>query len=154
MTLLHQGRPRYWIPGFDRVHLALPALLGLVLLLLITAPSVPAEARRASPVIPSPRAVTAPVILSPTAGAMLLPGQLSLIEGIAPAGAEVHLFWFNQALGAPTRAGADGRWRFSVQGIPPGVHTLRAAVLDRGRHSFSSPVLFTIQTPPPARSRR
>jgi hypothetical protein len=154
MTLLHQGRPRYWIPGFDRVHLALPALLGLVLVLLMTAPSVPAEVRRAPSVIPAPRTVTAPIILSPTAGAVMLPGQLTVIEGVGPAGAEVHLFWFHQALSAPTRAGADGRWRFSVQGIPPGVHTLRAAVLDRGRHTFSPAVLFTIQASPPSRSRR
>lgn len=154
MTLLHQGRPRYWIPGYDRVHLVLPALLGLVMVLLLTARTAPAPERRPPPAAPAPRAVTTPMILNPTAGAVLLPGQLTVIEGIGPVGAEVRLYWYNQALGAPTRAGADGRWQFAVQGMPPGVHTLRAAIVDRGRPSFSPPVLFSVQKPPAGTPRR
>ena len=30
-----QGRPRFWVPGFDAAHLILPALLALVVVLLV-----------------------------------------------------------------------------------------------------------------------
>jgi len=147
--LFHQGRPRYWIPGYDSAHLAVPALLGLVILLLAV---VPAPRFSASGASPGSRAeaqrMTVPaVILSPTGGAVLTPDQLTVIEGLGPAGAVIHLFWFDQALGAPTRAGADGRWRFQVQQLPPGSHALRAVSQLGEQQTVSPPVLFTVRSP-------
>ncbi|MCW5556598.1 MAG: hypothetical protein KIT22_01950 [Verrucomicrobiae bacterium] len=151
--LFHQGRPRYWIAGYDSAHLAVPAVLGLVIVLLAV---VPTRRAAAAGTPPTPRVeprTANPVILSPTAGAVLTPDQQTVIEGIGPAGASWQWFWFDRALGAPTLVGTDGRWRFQVQRFPPGNHVLRAATRLGDRQTLSPPVLFTVRAPVAPRPR-
>lgn len=141
------GRPRFWIPVFDTVHLAVPALLGLVVVLLATSPPAPHAPTPAPREARAPRPAPSLQILSPTTGAVLVPGQLRQIEGLAPPDATLQLFWFDRPLGQPTRVGPDGRWIFSAEHFPPGRHVLRALTRWNGQEIASQPVIITIQPP-------
>ncbi|MEN9674345.1 MAG: hypothetical protein RIS76_241 [Verrucomicrobiota bacterium] len=142
-----RGRPRFWIPGFDRIHLVVPALLGLVAVLIATAvPAPPPITSRPEPRTPRPSlAVT---ILNPTSGIVLTSNLVPAIEGTAPPGVIVHLYWFDRPLGQPTRVGPDGRWSFSSGRFPAGQHLLRAVARWQGGLATSAPVIITVQTPP------
>ena len=148
-----QGRPRFWIPGFDTAHLALPALLGLAAVLIVVLPKPPAP--KPSPfTIPVPQRPTpAPVILQPLSGAVLGAGQMKPIEGLAPPGATIQLYWLDRPLGAPARAGGDGRWIFSTAGFPSGRHAFRVVSRSAQGMATSAPVVVAIQPPPPAQGR-
>lgn len=142
-----RGRPRYWIPSFDRVHLVVPALLGLVVVLIVTA--VPAPQPTASrQEARTPRPSLTVTILNPTSGIVLTSNLVPSIEGTAPPGVIVHLFWFDRPLGQPTRVGPDGRWSFSSGRFPAGQHLLRAVARWQGGLATSAPVIITVQTPP------
>lgn len=142
-----RGRPRFWIPAYDRIHLVIPALLGLVAVLLATAPPAPQPA--ISRVEPRPiRPAVVIAILSPVSGAQLEPRQLPRIDGVAPPGAVISLLWFDRPIGQPTRAGPLGRWSFRTEGFPPGQHLLRAVGRWDGGGATSAPVIFTLQAPP------
>ena len=145
-----QGRPRFWFPGFDTVHLALPALLGLAVVLIAVLPPPPAPKPSVVPV-PLPAKPAPPtVILQPVSGAVLGAGQMKSLEGLAPPGASVQLYWLDRPLGAPARAGADGRWTFSTAGFPSGRHAFRVVSRSTQGMATSAPVVVAIQLPPPA----
>lgn len=148
-----QGRPRFWIPGFDTAHLALPALLGIAAVLIAVLPPPPApkpsEARVPIPARPAP----ATVILQPVSGAVLGAGQMKSIEGLAPPGAAIQLYWLDRPLGAPARAGGDGRWTFTTAGFPSGRHAFRVVSRSVQGMATSAPVVVAIQPSPQAPGR-
>lgn len=151
-----QGRPRFWVPGFDTAHLVLPALLGVAVLLIATRPS-PPPPRPPTVQVPLPQRPThATAILQPVSGAVLSSGQMKSIEGLAPPGAAVQLIWMDRPLGSPTRSGGDGRWAFSTAGFPSGRHAFRVVSHGPAGSVTSAPVVVAIQprTPAPARTVR
>src|SRR5262245_12625181 len=107
-----QGRPRYWMPGFDTAPLAAVALLAVVILLIALLPNRPVTRQRVVP--PAPARILPTTILAPTTGAAAVPGQSMVVEGLAQPGVTVRLYWYDRPLGEPTRVGADGRWQFSI----------------------------------------
>lgn len=144
-----QGRPRFWIPGFDTAHLALPALLGLAAVLIAVLPAPPAPKPSVVRIAVPPKAAPATIILQPVSGAVLGAGQMKSIEGLAPPGATVQLYWLDRPLGPPARAGGDGRWTFSTAGFPPGRHAFRVVSRSVQGMATSAPVVVAIQSPPP-----
>ena len=140
-----RGRPRFWIPGFDTAHLAVPGLLLLVLCLIAAAPATPVPVRPA-PAAPQP--LNPASILSPTSGSVLSPEQLSLIEGVAHPGSSVQLYWHNRPVGPPAQAGIDGRWHFINVRFPPGQHVLSVVARSGNRQTVSASVLVTVKPPP------
>jgi len=140
------GRPRFWVPGFDTAHLVLPALLLFFAILLAVVPPEPVPLKRiAPPPLPQTRPTT---ILSPAAGSIFAPGQLGVVEGLAQPGGVVRLYWSDRPLGEPTRVGPDGRWSFTIGRFPPGQHILSAIAMVEGRYLRSPEVVFTVQAPP------
>jgi len=144
---LVQARPRDWEAGFDTVHLAVPALAALVALLIAFLPARPMTRTRVVP--PAPPQIVPTTILGPTAGATLTAGQPALVEGLAHPGSIVRLYWYSQPIGEPTRVGRDGRWQFSIGGLPAGTHSIRAGALVSGRHVWSGETVFTAVTVAP-----
>jgi len=140
-----QGRPRYWVPGFDTAHLAVPALMIVVGLLITYLPARSVTRNRTVP--PVPAQVMQTTILSPLAGAELTIGQTAVIEGLAQPGGIVRLYWYAQPIGEPTRVGLDGRWQFTIANLPAGTHSVRAGALVAARNIWSSEVVFTAVAP-------
>ncbi|MFO1461117.1 MAG: hypothetical protein U1G08_17145 [Verrucomicrobiota bacterium] len=143
-----QGRPRFWIPGFDTAHLALPALTALVAVLIVVLPTPPVPKPPVVRVPIPPKPAPATVILQPVSGTVLGAGQMKSIEGLAPPGASVQLYWVDRPLGSPALVGADGRWTFSTAGFPPGRHAFRVVSRTFTGTATSAPVVVAIQSPP------
>lgn len=139
-----QARPRYWIAGYDTAHLAVPALLGLIGVLLGTAPS-PTGGRTRVPTPDLPQSTQGPLILSPTSMAILTAAELKIVEGLGPPGADVRLIWYDRPFGPSTRIGSDGRWSFAVGSFPEGRHALRAVIRWQGSLATSPPAIITIR---------
>lgn len=155
--MFREGRPRFWISGYDTAHLAVPVLLVLVVAALAFAPAPqPAPARPAAPVA---RAMAPTLIIAPVTGSVLITGQSFFVDGSAEPGSNVRLFYFANGADYPlgdARVGADGRWRFTINDLKPGNHSFRAAAFLAGRTMISGEVTYTVKAAPrqPARQRR
>ena len=140
-----QGRPRFWVPGFDTAHLVLPALLALAVGLLVVLPNRAVTASQPAPVA---RQLLPTTILAPVAGTVLPAGQGGVVvEGLAQPGGVVRLYWFAQPIGEPTLVGTDGRWRFTLGNLPVGQHTLRVSTLAERRYLWSPELVITVAAP-------
>lgn len=153
--MFQQSRPRFWIAGYDTAHLAVPVLLVAVILALAFAPPPPPR------VAPQPaRPMVVPQIVSPAPGTILAAGQAFSLDGVAEPGSNVRLFYFLNQIDYPlgdTRAGADGRWRFTVNGLQSGNHSFRATAFLAGRSQISREVTYQVKAPPrtaPTRPQR
>ena len=147
------GKPRYWIPGYDRWSLIAPGLLVLIVALLFVLPRPGVNAvPRYRPVPPRVLAVT--TILTPLPGSVFRVGQVGDLNGTAEPGSLVRLYYGTQAIGQ-TVAAADGRYRFQLASFPAGQHTLRAEAVVGARSQWSSEVTFTVQAvPKPAAAKK
>lgn len=136
--LFGSGRwPRCWIPGYDVWHFLLAAALAGVLAVQAWIPVTPV-ARRSAPSPPSP-----PVFLTPAPGFHWAADQLGVVEGLAPPGAWVRLYYGRQFL-AQALVGQDGHFRFRLSGVPAGPCVLHAAAVRGNLAAWSAPLAFYV----------
>ena len=136
-----QGKPRYWIPGYDGWYLAAPVGFVLLVVALCLLPRKPLAAAR--PAGPPPRVLTATSLLWPKPGAVFHDGKVGDVGGTAEPGGLVRLY-YGTALIGQTVADANGRFRFQLAGFPAGPATLRAETLIGARSMWSGEVTFTV----------
>jgi hypothetical protein len=140
--MMEDGRPRFWIPWYDRWNLILPILL------LAAGGWLAVQPRTKVPELPAPRVrPLSPVTLeSPASGARLRMDRMGEVEGRAERGTTVVLF-YSQAPSLERRelsrmlVGSDGRYRFRLAGFPAGGFVFQVvAYAPDGRSSGSPPV--------------
>jgi len=145
--MFQNGRPRYWIEGYDTAHLAVPVLLLIVIGLLAflpgnstTAKALPQQrtGQAASPSLqqPAPRPMTPTLWLQPRSGTMVSAGQPLTVNGTAEPGSLVRLFYLHNRQGhllSQTNATAQGQWRFIVSKLTAGQHSFQAVAYSGSR---------------------
>lgn len=140
--MMEDGRPRFWIPWYDRWNLILPIAL------LAAGGWLAVQPRTKVPELPAQRVrALAPVTLeSPANGARLRMDRMGEVEGRAERGTTVVLF-YSQAPSLERRelsrmlVGSDGRYRFRLAGFPAGGFVFQVVAYSTdGRSSGSPPV--------------
>lgn len=172
--MFENGRPRYWIPGYDRWNLIFPVALGVVLVARLWLPEAVME-RAAVAVLgrrmdlfherpapaPPPRPMAPTRLDSPQNGKGFFQARMADAAGRAEPGALVALEYARMDPRDPewhvlSQMPADGlgMFRFQLQNFPPGNYRLRArATADAGRMALSGEVMVSV-LPDPAREGR
>lgn len=147
--MFRDGKPRYWIAGYDGKFLVVPALLALVIAGILWLPHPPPPKPVIAPVAPPPMAPT--LILQPSPGSVVTAQTPFTLSGSAEPGSVVRLNYFRNnvdQLLAEQVAGADGSWAFSLSRLDSGPHTFRALASKGGRTMPSGEVTYTAKPAP------
>ncbi len=147
--MFRDGKPRYWIPGYDGPFLAVPVLLALVIAGIIWLPKAAAPRQNVTAIPPRPMAPT--LILSPAAGSIVPANEAFTISGSAEPGSVVRLNYFlngvDVLLGELPSA-TNGAWGFNLSRLQPGAHTFRASAFLGGRTVMSGEVTYLAKPVP------
>ncbi len=145
------GKPRYWIPSYDRWNLLFPAAFLAVLAWMCTFPATPANFGAVRPEPPPPLSPTS--VESPASNSHFRASRIGDVEGRAQPGTLAVLYY------APAQSamrelgrmevGIDGRYRFHLAGFAPGLYTLKvAAWAADGRSAESKDVFLWVEADP------
>ncbi len=141
--MFRDGKPRYWVAGYDTKFLAVPVLLVLVIAGIIWLPKPPPPRPVIAPPPPPPMAAT--VILQPPLGTVIPANDNFLISGVAEPGSSVRLNYFlrgqDVVLGEQI-SGTNGVWAFNLARLQPGSHTFRAIAYKGGKALPSAEVTY------------
>ena len=173
--MFENGRPRYWIDGYDRWNLLLPVGLAVVLAAGYWLPEDVVERAttsvlgrridlfRAPPApVPPPRPLAPTRLESPLNGKGFFQSRMADAAGRAEPGTVVALEYARMDPRDPEwhvlsqmPVDPQGQFRFQLQNFPPGNYRLRArASADVGRVSVSGEVLVSVLPDPVRESRR
>lgn len=145
--MFRDGKPRYWVAGYDTKFLAVPGLLALVIAGIIWLPKPPPPRPVIAP--PAPPPMVATVIQQPPLGSVLPANDNFVIAGVAEPGSSVRLNYFlrgqDLVLGEQLAA-TNGVWAFSLARLQPGSHTFRAIAFKGGKAMPSGEVTYVCKT--------
>jgi hypothetical protein len=138
--MIEDGRPRFWIPWYDRWNLVLPIVFVAAVAWLAFQPRSRVPELSSPPVRP-----LSPVTLeAPASGARLRMDRMGEVEGRAERGTTVVLF-YSQAPSLERRelsrmqVGSDGRYRFRLAGFPAGGFVFQVVAYSTDGRSGGSP---------------
>jgi hypothetical protein len=145
-----EGKPRYWLAGYDSWHLLVPVALAGVLTALAMLP----EQKKPQPA-PPPPAMVQTTWISPAPGSSIPVRQFGVLEGRGQPGGRVTI-WFRQ-IPNPERwltespVLPDGRFVVALTNFPAGTFGFRAEVrMPSGAVSSTFEIPIHLQPPPPA----
>lgn len=146
--MFRDGKPRYWIKGYDGPFLIVPLLLALTITAIAWLPKPPPPRQNVTPIVTRPMAPT--LIFSPPAGSIVAAGQDVHIYGSAETNSIVLLALLQN--GVESRTGelkaTNGLWGFRVGPLNPGAHTFRASAFLGGRTQISGEVTYLAKIVP------
>jgi len=144
-----EGKPRYWLAGYDIWHLLVPVALAGVLTALAMLP----EPRKPQPA-PPPPAMIPTAWISPAPNSSISARQFGVVEGRGQPGGTVTL-WLRQ-IPNPERPlteralQPDGRFVIALTNFPPGSYGFRAEVrTPSGGVSSTFEIPIHLQPDPP-----
>jgi hypothetical protein len=153
--MFRDGKPRYWIAGYDGKFLVVPVLLALVIAGIIWLPQAPAPKPVIAP--PPPPAMAPTLVLQPAPGNVVPANETFTLSGSAEPGSVVRLNYFqtnvDHLLGEQTAA-TNGGWAFNLSRLQAGSHTFRVLAFKAGRTMPSGEVTYTskpVPRPPAAK---
>jgi hypothetical protein len=154
--MFRDGKPRYWIPGYDGAFLVVPLLLAAVIGGLVWLPKPPPVRQNVTAVPPRP--MLPPVILEPPPGSLVTANEAFTISGSAEPGSVVRLNYFLNGVDvllAEQPYATNGVWAFSLNRLQPGAHTFRASSFLAGRTLMSGEITYLakVKPRPPAAKR-
>lgn len=142
--MFRDGKPRYWIAGYDGKFLVVPALLALVIAGIIWLPLAPAPKPVIAPPPPPPMAPT--LVLQPAPGSVVPSNETFVLSGSAEPGSVVRLNYFLNNVEKDLSeqiADTNGGWAFSLNRLQAGSHTFRVLAFKAGRTMPSFEVTYT-----------
>lgn len=145
-----EGKPRYWLAGYDVWHLCVPVALAAV----VAAMAVLPEAKKPVPT-PKPTAMVPTTWISPAPNSSMPASRFGVLEGRGQPGGRVTI-WFRQIPNAErwlteSPVLPDGRFVVALTNFPAGTFGFRAEVrTPSGAVSSTFEVPIHLQPPPPA----